>query len=125
MVYLVGAVFFLAALVPTYVLSRVLLVFFWRSDSGPPMIAACHIGAYLFCVLVGAIGFAAGDGGDGGAKVGLAALSFLFPQVIWMVTDVARFEKRAVAERPQVARPPRPQQMPVALLPPPDHFQGR
>jgi len=129
MVFLVGAVFFLAALLPTYVLSRVLLVFFWRSDSGSAMIAACHVGSYLFCVLVGAIGFAAGDAIDGGSKVGLAALSFMLPQLMWMVSDVYRFEKRTSVQVDVVdTHPVRAQtsmRAPVALLPPPEHFRSR
>ena len=128
MVFLVGAVFFLAALLPTYVLSRVLLVFFWRHDSGSAMIAACHVGSYLFCVLVGAIGFAAGGAIDGGSKVGLAALSFMLPQLIWMVSDVYKFEKRtaAQAEPGEVHAAPVRAAIgtPVALLPPPEHFRS-
>ncbi len=129
MVFLVGAVFFLAALLPTYVLSRVLLVFFWREGNGSATIAACHIGSYLFCVLVGAIGFAAGGAIDGGSKVGLAALSFMLPQMIWMVTDVYRFEKRTTAQAEAHSARGAPVRAsigaPVPLLPPPDHYRSR
>ena len=125
MVYLMGAVFFLTALLPTFVLSRVLLVFFWRADCGAPTIAACHVGSYLFCVLVGALGFAAGGAVDGGSKVGLAALSFMLPQFLWMVSDIYKFEKKTQiqaqsADTHRVRMP-----APVALLPPPEHFRGR
>lgn len=119
---LVGVAFFLAALVPTYVLSRVLLVFFWRADSGPSLIAGCHVGAYLFCVLVGAIGFAAGDPAAGAPKVMLAILSFALPQFGWLVMDMIRFEQRhgrrkAKPQTAAVRHGPSP-----LLLPPPDHF---
>lgn len=121
---LVGAAFFIAALVPTYVLSRVLLVFFWRADSGPSLIAGCHVGAYLFCVLVGAIGFAAGDPSAGAPKVMLAVLSFALPQFAWLVMDMYRFERRYGARRRglrseahAVRRAPS-----SLMLPPPDHF---
>ena len=121
---LVGVAFFIAALVPTYVLSRVLLVFFWRADSGPSLIAGCHVGAYLFCVLVGAIGFAAGDPVAGAPKVMLGILSFALPQFAWLVLDLYRFEQRygrprARSEVREVRRPPSP-----LLLPPPEHFGG-
>ena len=121
---LVGVAFFFAALVPTYVLSRVLLVFFWRSDSGPSLIAGCHVGAYLFCVLVGAIGFAAGDPVAGAPKVMLAVLSFALPQFAWLVMDLYRFEQRYGRDRNRaevgnVRRTPNP-----LMLPPPEHFGG-
>lgn len=125
MLALVGAAFFIAALVPTYVLSRVLLVFFWRADSGPSLIAGCHVGAYLFCVLVGAIGFAAGDPVAGGPKVMLAVLSFALPQFAWLVMDLYRFEQRHIDRRETrvVVREPRRGPGPL-LLPPPEHFGG-
>lgn len=121
---LVGAAFFIAALVPTYVLSRVLLVFFWRADSGPSLIAGCHVGAYLFCVLVGAIGFAAGDPAAGAPKVILAILSFALPQFGWLVMDLYRFEQRYGRRQTQsdlhtVHRAPG-----HLMLPPPEHFSG-
>jgi hypothetical protein len=120
---LVGVAFFIAALVPTYVLSRVLLVFFWRQDSGPSLIAGCHVGAYLFCVLIGAIGFAAGDAGAGAPKVMLAVLSFALPQFAWLVMDLYRFEQRYGARRraETQVRNVRPAPSPL-MLPPPDHF---
>jgi|GEM_PF-3096323 len=121
---LVGVAFFIAALVPTYVLSRVLLVFFWRADSGPSLIAGCHVGAYLFCVLVGAIGFAAGDPVAGAPKVMLGILSFALPQFAWLVLDLYRFEqrygrRRVRSEAREVRRPPS-----LLMLPPPEHFGG-
>lgn len=122
---LVGVAFFIAALVPTYVLSRVLLVFFWRTDSGPSLIAGCHVGAYLFCVLIGAIGFAAGDPSVGGNKVMLAVLSFALPQFAWLVIDLYRFERRTVVRRParsEMRHMPRASS--ALLLPPPEHFGG-
>ena len=130
---LVGAAFFIAALVPTYVLSRVLLVFFWRSDSGPSLIAGCHVGAYLFCVLIGAIGFAAGDPVASAPKVMLAVLSFALPQFGWLVMDLYRFEQRhgrryegqrlRRRHTPSAIRQTR--RAPAHLmLPPPEHFSG-
>lgn len=95
------------------------------------MIGACHIGSYLFCVLVGAMGFAAGDPDGGGAKIGLAALSFMLPQFLWMITDIYKFEKRAALravrnERARVVvQPMTPAVPPVALLPPPDEYSSR
>ncbi|WP_425404134.1 hypothetical protein [Hwanghaeella sp.] len=120
---LVGVAFFIAALVPTYVLSRVLLVFFWRSDSGPSLIAGCHVGAYLFCVLVGAIGFAAGDAAAGAPKIMLAVLSFALPQFAWLVMDLVRFEQRYGSRRRTRApvRDVRHAPSPL-MLPPPNHF---
>ncbi len=137
---LVGAAFFIAALLPTYVLSRVFLVFFWRSESGPATIAGCHVGAFLFCALIGAIGFAAGDAGSGGPNVMLAIVSFALPQFAWLVTDLYKFErkhghKRAYPEMREVHRSNAGGQFEQAalqppeghlLLPPPDQFgQGR
>ncbi len=122
---LVGVAFFIAALVPTYVLSRVLLVFFWRADSGPSLIAGCHVGAYLFCVLVGAIGFAAGDPVAGAPKVMLGILSFALPQFAWLVMDLYRFEQRSRRRRVRspVREVHRPSPSPL-MLPPPEHFSG-
>lgn len=90
--------FFIGALVPTFLISRVLL-FATRgwTGGGYRRLALCHAGSLLIASFIGGMGMA-----DGGAFAGVEALlAYALPQAVWLVFDAWRLWRR----QPEAAGP--------------------
>lgn len=82
--------FFVGALVPTFLVSRLLLLATrsW-STGGYSRLALCHGCSLVIASFIGGIGMA-----DGGAFAGLdAAASYAVPQAAWMAFDALRLRR--------------------------------
>lgn len=79
--------FLVGALVPTFLLSRLLL---WLtrgwSEGGIRRLLTCHAGSLLIAAFIGGMGMA-----DGGAFAGIqAAAIYAIPQAVWLAFDLWR-----------------------------------
>jgi formylglycine-generating enzyme required for sulfatase activity len=89
--YLLGQL--IGALVPTFLVSRLLLWLLRGWNAGLGRLAFAHILSLLICALIAGMGRA-----DGGAFAPLeAGLAYLLPQGVWFVVDVIRARARGWA----------------------------
>jgi hypothetical protein len=74
------------ALVPTFLISRVILWLAKSWDGGIPRLLVVHVLSWLMCSYIAAMGMA-----DGGAFAGVEA-AFLYgvPQAVWLLFDLVR-----------------------------------
>jgi hypothetical protein len=82
--------FLIGALVPTFLLSRLLL---WLtrgwSEGGVRRLLVCHAASLLVAAFLGGIGMA-----DGGAFAGIeAAARYALPQAFWLAVDLWRLRR--------------------------------
>lgn len=90
---------FVGALVPTFLLSRLLLWVTKKWDGGLGRYFAVHLGSLLIAALIGGMGRA-----DGGAFAPIEAAGvYAIPQVIWLVVDLVQFNARSRAASAQPA----------------------
>lgn len=84
------------ALIPTLVLSRLLLLAMRSWDGGLPRLLVANGGSLLIAALIGGMGMA-----DGGAFAGMEALTlYALPQAVWLIMDIARHRKAIFKPRP-------------------------
>jgi hypothetical protein len=77
------------ALVPTLLLSRLLLWITRTWDGGVSRLLLVHGVSLLICVLLGGLGLA-----DGGAFApGLATAQYALPQILWLAVDLVRHRR--------------------------------
>lgn len=82
--------FFIGALVPTFLVSRLLLLVTRGWAGGYRRLALCHAGSLLIASFIGGMGMA-----DGGAFAGLdALLTYALPQAVWLAFDAWRLRRR-------------------------------
>jgi murein DD-endopeptidase MepM/ murein hydrolase activator NlpD len=90
---------FVGALVPTFLLSRLLLWLTKRWDGGRGRYFTIHFGSLLIAALIGGMGRA-----DGGAFAPIEAAGvYAIPQVIWLIVDLVRFNMKSHATLQRVA----------------------
>ena len=79
----------LGGLLPTFLISRLLLWFMKTWDGGTRRLVCAHGFSFLFVILIGGLGMA-----NGGNFAGLeAAISFSIPQAFWFGVDFLRHRK--------------------------------
>lgn len=89
--------FFVGALVPTFLISRLGLWLTRQWPGGNTRLITVHGVSLLLTAFVGGIGMA-----DGGAFAGAeAAMGYALPQAIWLIVDLVRFTRRHPASEPQ------------------------
>jgi hypothetical protein len=89
-------VFLIGALLPTFLLSRLLL---WLtrgwSSGGIQRLLTCHAGSLLIAAFIGGMGMA-----DGGAFAGIeAATLYAIPQAFWLAIDFWRLRRDGESQR--------------------------
>ena len=81
--------FFVGALVPTFLISRLGLWLTRQWPGGVTRLVTVHCVSLLLTAFVGGIGMA-----DGGAFAGAeAAMGYALPQAIWLIVDLVRFTR--------------------------------
>lgn len=82
--------FLLVALVPTFLISRLILWFLRSWSAGVLRLAVAHSVSLIILAIIGGFGMA-----DGGAFAGTRALGmYVLPQALWFVFDLVRHRKR-------------------------------
>jgi len=81
--------FFVGALIPTFLLSRLVLWLMRSWDGGVTRLALAHVFSWLIGAFIGGLGIA-----DGGAFAGIqAAGMYALPQAVWFVVDMFRHKR--------------------------------
>lgn len=88
--------FFVGALIPTFLLSRIALWLLKRWNGGYARLVAAHVLSLAVATLIGAFGMA--DGGP--LAFGVAFLSYVGPQLLWMALDGWRLHRKLPEARP-------------------------
>lgn len=80
----------IGALIPTFLVSRLLLWVLRSWNAGVRRFAVAHAGSWLICGFLGGMGMA-----DGGAFATQAIAIYGLPQAFWLVMDLVRHKRRA------------------------------
>lgn len=81
--------FIIGALVPTFLISRLILWLMRSWQGGVRRLALAHCTSLLLAAFIGGMGLA-----DGGAFAGAeAALSYSLPQAFWFAVDLYRYRR--------------------------------
>lgn len=92
--------FFVGALVPTFLISRLGLWLTRQWPGGATRLITVHGVSLLLTAFVGGMGMA-----DGGAFAGAeAAMGYALPQAVWLIVDLVRFTHRNPASEPQAPK---------------------
>ena len=83
--------FFLGSLIPTFLVSRILLWATREWDVETPRLVTCHAGSLLILAIDGCVAVADGDGSAGVR----AAAIFAPAQTIWFLLDLLRQWRQA------------------------------
>lgn len=87
--------FLIGALVPTLLLSRLVLLFLRKWEGGAQRLVFAHVVSLLGCTLLGGMGMA-----DGGAFAPVQAFgAYVLPQLLWLLLDVWRLRRKSSITR--------------------------
>ena len=82
--------FMIGGLIPTFLVSRLLLWLMRSWEGGISRLVVAHIFSWLVAAFIGGLGMA-----DGGAFAGFrAAILYLVPQGVWFLLDFLRHKRK-------------------------------
>ena len=80
----------IGGLIPTFLVSRLLLWIMRSWDGGIARLAVVHTFSWFVMAFVGGMGMA-----DGGAFAGIeAAMLYFAPQAVWLLVDILRHKRK-------------------------------